>query len=219
MAGPGTIVVSTDRLTRSVWVAIDPQDLVTGRRVVAPLRVTIDGQTAQPIAALSGVYCFTDLGLTPATYTVVVEPLSGTRGEYFRATKALNLTNVPVPGSPLKRNPLTVHLLPRPSYPFNAQATLARGRLVKASDGAGIEGALVKLFVAVSDEGIRTQTDERGEFVVLFPTPAPAATGGLQTFTFNLRFMLDGHPDHDTAADSIKEGSVKALGVIQFPGI
>jgi hypothetical protein len=219
MADPSAIVQSPDRLTRSVWVAVDPQDLVTGRRVTAPLRVRVEGQVARPVAALSGVYCFNDLNLAPDTYTVQVEPVTGNRGDYFLATKTLNLTAVPVPGTPLRRNPITIQLLPRPSYPFGDGATLARGRLVKASDGKASEGALVKLFIGVSDEGVRTQTDERGEFAVLFPTPAPAASGGPKTFNFTLRFILAPHPDHDTGALQVVEGKTKGLGEIQFPGI
>ena len=219
MADPGAIVQSPDRVTRSVWVAVDPQDLVTGRRVTAPLRVRMEGQAARPVSALSGVYCFNDLNLAPDAYTVQVEPITGNRGHYFLATKPLVLAVVPVPGSPLVRNPITIQLLPRPSYPFGDGATLARGRLVKTSDGTAVAGALVKLFIVVSDEGVRTQTDERGEFAVPFPTPAPAATGGAKTFTFTLRFILAPHPDHDTGAATVIEGSTKALGEIQFPGI
>jgi hypothetical protein len=219
MADLSAIVQSPDRLTRSVWVAVDPQDLVTGRRVTAPLRVRLDGQTARPIAALSGVYCFNDLNLAPDTYTVQVEPVTGNRGHYFLATKPLNLTAVPVPGTPLLRNPITIQLLPRPSYPFGDGATLARGRLLKASDGTAVEGALVELLIGATDEGVRTQTDERGEFAVLFPTPPPAASGGPKTFTFTLRFILAPHPHHDTGAEQVEEGTAKALGEIQFPGI
>lgn len=219
MADPSAIVQSPDRLTRSVWVVVDPQDLITGRRVTEPLRVRVEGQAARPVSALSGVYCFNDLNLVPDTYIVQVEPITGNRGHYFLATKALALTAVPVAGSPLLRNPITIQLLPRPSYPFGDGATLARGRLVKASDGTAVEGALVKLFIGVSDEGVRAQTDERGEFAVSFPTPAPAASGGPKTFSFTLRFVLAPNPDHDTGLAQVVEGSTKGLGEIQFPGI
>jgi hypothetical protein len=219
MAGLNSIVLSPDHQTRSVWVVVDPQDLVTGLRVTAPLRVRLQGQTARPIATVSGVYCFTDLGLAPDTYTVQVEPIDGNRGQYFRAVQDFNLTTVPVPGNLFLRNPLTIQLLPRPSYPFGDQATLARGQLVKASDNTSVEGALVKLFVGPNDLGVRTQTDERGEFAVMFPPEPPGASGGLKTFTFNLRFILPPQPNLDTAAVTVKEGSVKALGQIQFPGI
>jgi hypothetical protein len=219
MADLSAIVQSPDHLTRSVWIVVDPRDLVTGQRVTAPLRVRLDGQSARPIATVSGVYCFTDLNVAAGNYTVQVEPLTGNRGQYFRATQPLNLVVVPVPGNPLQRNPITIQLLPRPAYPFGDGATLARGRLVKASDMTALEGALVRLFIGASDEGVRTQTDERGEFAVLFPTPAPATSGGPKTFTFTLRFILANHPDHDTGAAQVGEGKTKALGEIQFPGM
>jgi hypothetical protein len=220
MAGPQT-VESPDRLERSVWVVVEPRDVVTGLRATTSLRVRIRDVDAVPIAARSGVFCFTDLDLPAANYTVDVEPVLGDRARYFRAEQTFVLETIPVAGQPLQRNPVTVDLLPRPAYPFSAQTTLARGRLVAASDGAGVEGALIFLILESVDEGLHGRTDERGEFVVFFPPEAPedAALATLKDLDFELRFELSGQPPLVVGPETVREGTSISLEEISFPGI
>src|SRR5262245_877221 len=97
MAIPGgQFFFGADRFQESVWVVVDPRDVVTGDRVTEPLAVGLQGVTATPIAARSGVYCFLDLTLPAAKYLVEVEPLGRGKARYFDATADLNLVTVPV---------------------------------------------------------------------------------------------------------------------------
>jgi hypothetical protein len=216
----GRFFFGPDQLERSVWVVVDPRDFVTGQRVLTPLRVQLKDVIAEPITARSRVYCFTDLRLPAANYTVQVEPLLEGRDYYFPAQKAFALELIPVPGAPLNRNRVELTLLPRPAYPFTGQATLARSRLVKASDGSGIAGAQIFLIFGAADQGLRGQTDERGEFAVFFPPTHPEDddTATLKLLKFRLRFELAGHAPHLTGEETVKEGTTIALKQIAFPG-
>jgi hypothetical protein len=214
-------VEGLERLQRSVWVVVDPRDAVTRRRVTVPLHVRLKDVTATPLAGRSGVYGFTDLNLPPASYTVQVQPLLANHDQFFGAEREFLLETIPVPAQPLKRNTVSVDLLPRPAYPFPDQTTLARGRLVKASDGTAVEGAQIFLILETVDEGRRGQTDERGAFVVFFPPTAPEdnAAAGLKDFTFELRFEIGGQPPLLIAAETVQEGSTFSFNDIEFPGI
>src|SRR5258708_30892850 len=161
---------SPDTLERSVWVVVDPRDAVTGRRVLDPLRVRLKNVSAEPIAARSGVYCFVDLRVAPAKYTVQVEPLLD---GYFSAEAEFALEAIPVAGAPLKRNPVTVNLFPRPAYALGEQTTVARGRLVRASNGAPVGGALVGLLPGPAAREPARARERRG-FVGPLPSGPPA---------------------------------------------
>jgi hypothetical protein len=222
MADPVALTVEEpERTERSVWVVVDPRDFVTGQRVAVPLRVRLEDVTAQPIVGRSGVYCFTDLDLPAASYTVHVQPLSPNRDHLFDEDVEFLLETIPIPAQPLKRNPVTVTLLPRPAYLFPDQATLARGRLVKASDATGVARAQIFLILETVGEGRRGQTDERGEFVVFFPPTAPEdnSTAGLKDLKFQLRFEIDGQPPLLIAEETVQEGSAFSFDDIEFPGI
>lgn len=217
---PGKIFFDPDNLQRSVSVVVDPRDFVTGNRVPTPLKVRLKDVAAEPIAARSGVYCFMDLKLAPADYIVEVQTLPGDSGSFFKAEKKFTLQVVPIPAQPLKRNPVSVILLPRPTYPFDGQATLVRGRLVKTSDGSPLGAALVFLTLGAVDQGLRGQTDERGEFVIFFPPTQPEddPLAGLKDLKFKLRFEITGHAPHLTAESTVKEGTTKSVNEIKFPG-
>jgi hypothetical protein len=213
--------VGVERLQRSVWVVVDPRDAVTQRRVEAPLHVSLKDVTAAPIASGSGVYCFTDLMLPAANYTARVRPGSRDRERYFDGERLFALAAVPVPGQPLSRNRVEVALLPRPAYPFTPQATLARGRIVTASQSLPVAGATVALTVDGMPAGIRGRTDERGEFVVFFPDTAPEDTAAatFKTFSFTLQFTFGGATTPPTAAQPITEGTTVSVGEMSFPGL
>src|SRR6266850_5381768 len=140
------VFYGSDNLERSVWVVVDPRDAVTGGRVPVPLEVRLKDVAAEPIAAYSGVYCFTDLKLAAGNYTVQVRPLKNDRTRYFNAEKQFSLDPIPLPAQLLKRNPVQVDLLPRTNYPFDVQATLARGHIVRNSDGLAIKNAEIFLI-------------------------------------------------------------------------
>ena len=220
MATPTNTFFGSDQIKRSVWVVVDPKDFVTGSRVTEPLRVSIKDVAATPIAARSGVYCFTDLNLPVAEYTVQVQPL--TRARFLNAETKFTLQLVPVAGQSLKRNPVPVELMPRPDYPFDGQPTLARGRLVQTSDAAPIAGANIFLIVDAVDKGRRGQTDERGEFAVLFPIVTPAVndppSAKPREFKFQLRFKLLDNREHVTAEQTVTEGTTKSTNETKFPG-
>jgi hypothetical protein len=111
-----------------------------------------------------------------------------------------------------------VELLPRSGYPFDSQATLVRGRLVKASNNLPIENAQIFLIVDSVDKGLRGQTDERGEFVTFLPRTPPEDTtsAGLKDFKFKLRFEIPGK-SHTTVEQTVKEGTAKSINET-FPG-
>ena len=217
------IALSPDRTTRSVWVVIDPRDVVTGARVPAPLRVTLRNVTARAIVSASGLYCFTDLNLPAAKYVVDVQPLRGAESFYLPAQKEFTLKVPPVIGAPLDRNFLTVDLFPRSAYPFAAGVTLARGRLVKRTNGAVIEGAEVTLLRNGTATGRPGRTDARGDFVVFFPPePAPDSSLGAPpapppSLKFRLEFVVPARPPHRIDEQTVGEGEAVSLGVIKFP--
>jgi hypothetical protein len=217
----GQLFVGADRFQESVWVVVDPRDVVTKDRVAEPLGVGLQGVTAAPVAARSGVYCFLDLALPPARYVVQVRPLGHGKPRYFDAATDIDLVTVPVPGQPLARNPIVVQLFPRPEYPFDAERTLLRGRLVKASDQTAVAGATVGLIVGPTDLGARARTDERGAFAVCFPRSNPGtATGDKpKNLTYQLRFQLEGQPDVLSPAAAVLEGTMKVLDPVQFAGL
>jgi hypothetical protein len=217
---PPLVFFAPDIQERAVWVVVDPRDFVTGRRMTAPVRVRLEDVDAEPIQGRSGVYCFTDLQLPAGPHRAVVEPQRADRARYFDGEATFALAVVPVAGQPLQRNRVQVDLFPRPGYPF-AGATLARGRLVKASDASPVDGARAALIRDAVDLGVRGRTDERGEFVVFFP-PAPpedTATAGLADYGFQVRFEIDGQPPHLIAQQTVREGSTFSHGEIAFPGI
>ena len=162
---PTPVFFGSDLLERSVWVVVDPRDAVTGGRVPVPLEVRLKSVTdepiaAEPIAAYSGVYCFTDLKLAAGNYIAQVRALKNDRTRYFDAEQQFTLTPIPPPTDPLKRNKVEVKLLPRTSYPFDGQTTLARGRLVKASDLSPIDNAQISLTLDTVNKGPWQKTDE-----------------------------------------------------------
>jgi hypothetical protein len=222
MAGPNS-VLAPDQVTRSVWVVVDPRDAVTGARATVPLRVGLRNVAAEPVLTLSGVYCFTDLNLSPGKYVVEVQPLREAVTSYFAAEAEFLLQVPPVPGKPLDRNRVTVDLFPRPAYLFGEPTSLARGRLRKASDGGAVERADVTLILNGTDEGRRGRTDERGDFVVFFPpeppdeAPPDPPVPGPKTLTFRLAFTVPARPPHVTADQHVDEGGSVSLGEITFP--
>jgi hypothetical protein len=220
----------SDHLQRSVSVVVEPLDVVTKDRVPVPLEVRIfkdkplksDEDKAfatRPIAARSGVYCFTNLKLATGKYFVEVRTLEKDRGLYFDGAGELNFKPIPIPNEPLNRNLVRVDLLPRPAYPFDAQATLARGRLVKASNGSPIENAQIFLTLDSVAKGFWQRTDERGEFVIFFPRTPPEdqPSAGLKDFKFKLQFKINGL-SHTTTDLTVKEGTTEPLKEIKFPG-
>lgn len=215
--------LSPDRITRSVWVVVDPRDVVTGARVLAPMRVTMRNVAARPILSASGLYCFTDLNLPAAKYVVDVQPLMSAESFYFPAQKEFTLKVPPVSGAPLDRNLLTVDLFPRGAYPFASGVTLTRGRLVKRSNGAVVTGAEVRLVRNGTATGRPGRTDERGDFVVFFPPePAPDSSLGAPPalpppLKFRLEFLVPGRPPHLIDEQSVDEGGAVSLGFIRFP--
>ena len=218
VTAPAPVFSGSDTVARSVWVVIDPRDAVTGGRVPVPLQVRLKDVAAVPIAARSGVYCFIDLDLAAGNYTVQIEPLKNDNGRYLKAEKEFALAVIPTP-QPLQRNLVEVQVLPRSAYPFDAQATLARGRLVKASDKSPIGNAEIFLTLDTVNKGLWQRTDELGEFVIFFPRTEPGTetADALKEFKFTLRFEIPGR-SHTTNERTVKEGTTSSLGTIEFPG-
>jgi len=221
---PAPVFSGSDTTTRAVWVVVDPRDVVTGGRVPVPLEVRLKNDNDEPIAAVpiaarSGVYCFLDLNLAAGNYTVQVEPPKNDRSRYLDAEQEFPLVPVPTAAQPLNRNLVTVQLLPKSSYPFDAQATLARGRLIKASDKTPIENAQIFLTLDTVNKGLWQRTDESGQFVIFFPRTEPGteAADTLKEFKFTLRFEIPGH-SHTTSEQTVKEGTTNSLSTIEFPG-
>jgi len=221
MALTSPVFLVADTLERSVWVVVDPRDFITGERLVTPVIARLKDVTVEPIAGRSGVYCFMDLDLPSGNYTAQVEPRTADRGYYFDGETTFALATIPVPGQPLDRNRVVVELLPRPAYVFADGATLARGRLVQTSDKKGIDRVRIVLILDGTELGLRGQTDERGEFLVVFPRTPPEDTSAavLKDLKFQLRFEIDGQPPLLIAEETVGEGKTFALGEIEVPGI
>ena len=144
MADPSDVVRSPDRLRDRSGSSSIRATWSRARRVGPAARAAGTSAARAVRRTVSGVYCFIDLGLPAAAYTVQVQPLAANHDQFFATERAVRSSRRSGrPGSRCWRNPVRVDLLPRPAYPFPDQATLARGRLVKASDGSAVEGAQV----------------------------------------------------------------------------
>jgi hypothetical protein len=118
---------------------------------------------------------------------------------------------------------MTIELFPRSAYPFAPFVTLARGRLVRHSNGALIAAAVVTLLRDGAAVGRTGRTDDRGDFTMFFPPePAPDSSLGAPPtlpppLKFRLEFSVPGHPPHRIDEQSVDEGGEVSLGVVKFP--
>jgi hypothetical protein len=176
-----------------------------------PVRMRLEPEVRTPILNLSGEFCFLDV---PAgTYSLIVEA-----AHYF--TQSLQVTiPMPNPASPLQ----TVVLEPRPSYPFTSGATMIRG-IVRETPNIPVASAAVQ----VPGTGPVAQTNNRGEFVLVWPAllPAQVITQRRNGVVFRLVRNDQGtteipveisHPDYQTTTIQIpelQEGTTHNLGIV-----
>ncbi|HEX8921934.1 MAG TPA: carboxypeptidase-like regulatory domain-containing protein [Pyrinomonadaceae bacterium] len=169
-------------------------DAFTGKQVNAPLRVFLKQlRRLRPLRSQSGFFCFEGNKcfedgkcfeqIKAGKYTLVVEPDPTTAdwfylqplpsGEWTDKFEREITLPMPDPQKPL----VTVTFSPKASYPFPANATLVRGRVIAGANGPGIPGAVVKSTYHQVDPkdndrtvsvNVETQTDSAGEYVLFF---------------------------------------------------
>ena len=163
--------VHLESRTRSVSVAVEPIDVVTGRIPTDGPALTLLGVDGSFDTNRRGWHVATDLGDDAAPFEIEV----GRHSRYL--PQRLTVTEEDY-DPPLE---LTVRLLPTAAYPFPVGATLIRGSVATAHSDPGqdaqpLEGADVVLVGPEEDEtddesddnGLRghARTDERGEYVL-----------------------------------------------------
>lgn len=175
-----------DSWPRRLSLAVRVDDAFTGRMAVAPLKVYLKSLRFLPtLRSLGGLFCFEGRrpgeSLPAGNYTLVVEPdrtradffflrpePGGQWSESFERTVTLPLVG---PQAPLE----VLTLVPRPSYPFPASATLVRGRVTQGGQPAA--GAVVSCTYDQVDPAdttqtvsvsVETMTDRAGEYVLFF---------------------------------------------------
>ena len=131
-------------------------------------------KTYQPVQNLSGYYCFRDI--PPGKYKLIVQSNSVKSDQFFNEEKPLDIPFVneldPNDSDPVKK----VELIPKPSYPFSANATLIRGMVSRKPIFPAIKGnPVVNATVSPRYQGeqgnqkiiMETLTNHAGEFVLL----------------------------------------------------
>jgi len=137
-----------------------------------------------PVRTQGGFFCFE--GIEDGDYALLVEPERTTSDWYYlESGGSIDSTferdiNLPLP-DPLSPVEIAT-FVPKPSYPFPANATLVRGKVTQGT-AAGVEGAIVSTTYQHEDPpgappsqtAVRTLTDREGEFVLFFKR-LPSAT-------------------------------------------
>ena len=213
--------------------AVRVVDAVTDTQVEAPLRVFLQElRHIRPLRNQSGLFCFEDV---PAgAYTLVVEPDKATAdwfylrlptGEVQQDGFAQPIT-LPLPKPPPAPPPdipwprMDVTLVPKTSYPFPANATLARGEVTTGAGASppGAAGVVVSCTYKqidpqdsdkTKDAQLKTQTDDAGEYVLFFkklPDKKQEVT---------VAAVKDGQPKQQQI--EIVEGVMRKVGTIHFP--
>ena len=190
------IAYEGDSRRTDVSLAVQIIDTFTGQPPVVPLSIRLkELPFVHPLRGQSGFYCFegtetvrtegTDVVRRPipaGTYTLIVEP-DLTSGNFYNLQPAqigdpwrqgferpVTLP-MPNPQSPL----VVIRLSPTAAYPFDANATLIRGTVIKS--GAAVETAEVSTIYNEVDPNdssltvpvrVETMTDRAGEFVLFF---------------------------------------------------
>lgn len=188
------IAYEGDSRTTQLSLAVQVIDAFTTLPPEVPIRVRLkELLSARPLRSISGFYCFEGketvvVDGTPRTrtlipdgnYTLVVEsdPIYG--NWYFNSESAVVVTSlfptpVVLPMNPIQPPLAVVRLRPTPAYPFAANATLVRGKVLQAGQDA--EDAVVSTDYDEVDPQdstqpvsvhIETTTDQNGEFVLFF---------------------------------------------------
>ncbi len=171
-------------LSLAVWLIDD----YTQREPVGNVNVNIKEANVEALRNPSEYFLFNDLAA--GNHNIVVES-----DFYFYQEVA---ASVPQPDP---KNPVVeISLIPKPSYPFPANATLVRGLV---SDGSPVADAEVKVVGKTTE----TKTDGKGEFALYFQGIKQEAVTveikkGLSTKFVNT---------------TVEEGKTKSLGIISFP--
>lgn len=129
------------------------------------VKVSVLGdKTYQPVQNLSGYYCFRDM--PPGKYKLIVESNIVKGDQFFNEEMTVDLPLDKL--EPVKE----IKLIPKPSYPFSANATLIRGMVSRKPEGINpVANATVKPRYQGEQEDPRkimeTRTNDAGEFVLL----------------------------------------------------
>lgn len=209
------------QLSLAVWV-VDGSTVVQGnteenKNIVSGIQVFLkEDKEKKPLLNPSGYYCFTNL--TPGTYKLTVKPDVSKSTYFFPAEESVDLNQLD-PLNPVQE----IVLMPTPSYPFSANATLIRGIVKKESNP--LEDAEVRAGYENEEKNITTLTDRNGEFVLLvkdikFKTKNNKETDIIKNIAIEIQ------KDNETFMTSVeeilpefqfKEGETANLKIIQFP--
>ena len=127
------------------------------------IKVSVLGdKTYQPVQNLSGYYCFRDM--PPGKYKLIVRSNSVKGDQFFDAEEP----PVDIPFIDELDPVREVKLIPKPSYPFSANATLIRGMVSRKPEGINpVANAMVTAGYQGEQKLMETRTNHTGEFVLL----------------------------------------------------
>jgi hypothetical protein len=131
--------------------AIYLQDAFSKIEPIGLVNVSMRGSSKKPIKNASFYYLF--LNLPDGDYTFDIKS-----DYYFDETYTYTVTQI-------FRDPLSISLLPKPSYPFPPGETLVRGVLM---DPDNPENPMPNAELSWKDGKVLSRTTELGEFVIYF---------------------------------------------------
>jgi len=218
---PRFIAHAGDSRVHRLSLAVMVLDAFTEEPPLIPMSVRLKGlPQSAAVRNGSGFFCF-EGDLPPGPYTLVFKPDRTTSDWYYLEPvgpvwedtfeRGVNLP-LPDPLSPLE----VATFVPKPSYPFPANATLVRGRVTRGTpDGVG--GVVVSTsYQHVDPPGgppgpvaVKTLTDREGEFVLFFKR-LPGAT---QTVTLS----ADMSGAHAQQPVTITEGTTRKGVQLDLP--
>jgi hypothetical protein len=174
------VLLPAETIQRSVLFAVELVDPVTGSFISAPATVSAAGLANGPVTSLSGRFVFLDQPGTPGTVRVDLH--------------GLPYESISSPPPPAGQKLLRLTLRPTSAYPFDASATLLRGRLVDG--GVAVAGAAIGvIFVdaAAKNQALPARTDRFGGFAVLLRLdPTAVANADPVTADVTLNFTRNG---------------------------
>lgn len=156
-----------------LWLAVSVSDSNYGQLITDNIKVSLEGDKVyKPIQNLSGYYCFID-SLLPGKYKLIVQSNGVKRDQFFNEEISLEIPPITDESNRYKEVKVQdVKLIPKPSYPFPANATLIRGRVsakdsLPAKNGKAIVNATITAGYEGEQKTLGARTDQTGEFVLL----------------------------------------------------
>lgn len=252
------VTVPGDSLRKTVLLAMRPVDTFTKSPVEVPMRVVLkEFPQARPIRSQSGFFCFEGLLDTEGKeellfkaqagvdYTLIAEPdrvvadwfyQQPRDGENwsFEFERKVRLVGRPIPPEvPNKPPPAPsqyepIEWVPKPSYPFPANATLLRGIVTDGNEEKArrLSGIVVRAQYSRFEQPaevrpgpklvtVETLSDKQGEFVLFFKALPPSAgpkANPVTTQVIQVGPVVDGQ--FRPKPKTIEEGTTKNMKIV-----